>query len=272
VTTLVVSLVTAVVSAVLAGVGTYFAARRELQLKFDESLRELRIEAYKELWKDLEDLAKYGRPDALTNEKAQKLRATLRTWYFHTGGLVLSTDARQDYFTLLDGLELVIGRGDIVLSDEDDEFLRVLGSRLRSAMTRDVGTRRTFIFRGDPERDEPRLERRTYVEDGGTRLLTISSRRRPKLPRRLKLPLTALVSDEPDLDLPDAEVVAWDPGRRALAVRTAGATDADVEERLLLLEDGHIVEGPKGWRRGEVVRRRPSVIWRNNDRPPSSGG
>ena len=47
-------LVSAVVAAVLAGIGAYVAARRDLLLKFDASLRDLRIEAYKELWKKLE--------------------------------------------------------------------------------------------------------------------------------------------------------------------------------------------------------------------------
>jgi len=147
VTALVASIVTAVVAAVLGGAATYFTARRDLQLKFDASLRDLRIDAYKELWKELEKLAKYGRPDPLSKAEAQQLRGNLRTWYFHTGGLVLSTQTRQDYFTLLDGLEVVITGSDNILGDEDDEFLRLLGSRLRTAMTRDVGTRRTGVDR-----------------------------------------------------------------------------------------------------------------------------
>ena len=89
-TTLSVSLVTALVGAVLASIGTYLAARRDLQLKFDDSLRDLRITRYEELWKALRPLAKYGRPTALSHKQTSDLIAALSTWYFDTGGLVLS--------------------------------------------------------------------------------------------------------------------------------------------------------------------------------------
>ncbi len=156
--TLSVSLVTALVGAVLASIGTYVAARRDLQLKFDDSLRDLRITRYEQLWKELKPLAKYGRPTALSHEQIADLIAAVTTWYFDTGGLVLSSEAREDYFALQDGLEFALARPPDELNADDDEFLRVLASRLRTAMTRDVGTRRTFIFRGDPEREEPPIE------------------------------------------------------------------------------------------------------------------
>ena len=151
------SLVTAVVTAALAVVGTYFTTRRNLQVTFDTSLRDLRLEAYRELWKDLEPLAKYARPEALTRNEARKLAGTLRTWYFETGGIVLSHRTRQDYFALLDGLENVTaGVGPKRLGTADDEFLRVLGSRLRTGMTVDVGTRRSFPFQRPAPRPSSR--------------------------------------------------------------------------------------------------------------------
>jgi len=121
----------------------------------------------------LAPLAKYGRPNALSHTETSDLIAALRTWYFETGGLVLSSDARHDYFALQDALELALARPERELGADEDEFLRVLGSRLRTAMTRDVGTRRTFVFRGDPEREEPRLESAQYVDRSGERTLTL---------------------------------------------------------------------------------------------------
>jgi len=265
VTTFVVSLITAVVSAVLASVGTYLAARHDLQLKFDASLRDLRIAAYKDLWRTLEDLAKYGRRDPLLKHRAQTLRDELKTWYFETGGLVLSRDARQDYFALLDGLEVVIAAAEDTLSAADDEYLRVLGSRLRTALTRDVGTRRTFVFRGDPEREEPRLERSIYAELGGGRQLALSPKSRLRLARRLGGSWRFLMAEEPELELDGADKGRWDGARRALTMRVSAA-GGDAEQRIFLLEDDQIVEGPKGWRRGEEVSRRPSVIWRQRQK------
>jgi len=60
---LVASAITAVVTAALAILGTYVTTRRNLRIQYDASLRELRINAYKVLWTELEDLAKYARPD-----------------------------------------------------------------------------------------------------------------------------------------------------------------------------------------------------------------
>jgi hypothetical protein len=271
---LAVAVVTAVASAVLGAVVAYLTSRRDLQLKFDASLRELRIGAYKELWKGLAPLAKYGRAEPLARSDAELLRNELRGWYFETGGIFLSTQTRQDYFTLLDALENVIAGREDILGDEDDEFLRVLGSRLRTAMTRDVGTRRTFVFRGDAEHDPLRLGTREYVDRHGSGRLVVTSKRRFALGHRPRL-FPTLRSDEPVLRLPhEAQLVKWDAARRALLVRLAG-DGRGPEERLFLLEldDGRIVEGPSGWRRDDTRPRAASTIWDETDdrEPPTDG-
>jgi hypothetical protein len=267
------AVVTAVVSAVLGGMVAYFTSRRDLQLKFDASLRDLRIEAYKELWKELAPLAKYGRAEPLAKSDAQHLRNKLRDWYFDTGGIFLSTQTRRDYFTLLDGLENMIAGGQGTLCDGDDEFLRVLGSRLRTAMTRDVGTRRTFVFRGDAERGSLRLGTREYINQQGTDRLLVTSRRRFTFEHRPTL-FPTLRSDEPVVQLPGAKPGKWDAARRALPVRLPGENQR-TEERLFLVElgDRRIVEGPSGWRRGDTRPRAASTIWNEaDDREPTADG
>lgn len=253
VTTLSVSLVTALVGAVLASVGTYVAARRDLQLKFDDSLRDLRITRYEELWKALKPLAKYGRPTALSHEQIADLIGALATWYFDTGGLVLSSEARADYFALQDGLEFALARPPRELNADEDEFLRVLASRLRTAMTRDVGTRRTFIFRGDPEREEPPIESANYVDRSRTRALRITAKG-----RRVNL-----AGDSGSGEF-EKKKPHWDAARRKLTVELRVGQNTR-EERVFLFEDGHIVEGPSGWNRGESDVREPSVLWRRAD-------
>jgi hypothetical protein len=252
---LVASLVTGIVTAVLAALGTYVTTRRNLQIQFDASLRELRIAAYKALWKELEDLAKYGRAEPLSRSQAQQLSISLRTWYFETGGLFLSQETRRDYFALLDGLEVVPRRtNEQILSEEDDEFLRVLGSRLRTAMTRDVGTRRTFIFRGDTDRAKRVSQAHTYAHEGGDRHLRISPRWWQRLPG-----VGALLPGQPQLDVEGAR---WDPSRRAFSARVSDSPQrVPEEERVFLMEDRQVVEGPSGWQRGDTRSRGKSVVW-----------
>lgn len=243
------SLLTAVVTAVLAVVGTYFTTRRNLEASFDTSLRDLRLEAYKALWQALQPLAKYDRPQALTRDQVRELATILRTWYFETGGLFLSRRTRQDYFALLDGLETATAVEKKRLRDGDDEFLRVLGSRLRTGMTADVGTRRSFPFRErSPDADH---RQRTYT-DGARRLVVSRETRRWLLagPYRFSLRLDG-AEGEP----------RWDPVRRAFTARIRDETGA-VAEREFLLEGSQVVEGPRGWQRGETEPRGGSVVWR----------
>lgn len=241
------SLVVAAATAALAIVGTYFTTRRNLEATFDTSLRDLRIAAYTILWKDLEALAKYARPEPLTRQEAAALAATLKTWYFETGGLYLSERTRQDYFALLDGLETVVAGVKKRLRPEDDEFLRVLGSRLRTGMTGDVGTRRTYPFRAMSDGDAP--AERTFTAPDGRRLVIRGQRR-----------FVLFGPRGPSLEVDGVRGGDWDPARRAFSVRpTAGGPD---DERLFLLEAAHVVEGPKGWERWATEARRGTTVWR----------
>jgi hypothetical protein len=244
------SVALAVLTAVLAAVGTYLTTRRNLQATFDTSLRDLRIDAYKLLWLDLEGLAKYARPKPLTEDEAGKLAVTLRKWYFETGGLFLSVRTRQDYFALLDGLETVTAAAEKRLRPEDDEFLRVLGSRLRTGMTADVGTRRTFPFPEESTYAGPPV--RTFAGADGRPLVVSRSRRRFLLFGRRTATLA----------VGGASLVRWHPARDAFTATVAES--GAVDERLFLLEDTHVVEGPKGWQRGATTPRRGAAIWKKN--------
>jgi hypothetical protein len=259
-TALVASIITAVVTAVLAAVGTYVTTRRNLQIQFDASLREMRIAAYKPLWARLGGLAKYARPEPLSMDEAQELAVTLRDWYFETGGLFLSQETRRDYFALLDGLEVLPRRtSGATLRVEDDELLRVLGSRLRTGMTRDVGTRRTFIFREDTDRARQLKRVHTYVEEGGGRRLRIAPRPWQRLPL-----IGRLIPGHPILCIDGrAPRARWDPSRLAFVATAPDPDDRNrMDERVFLIEAGHVIEGPGGWERGDARPRGKSVIWR----------
>lgn len=119
--------------------------RKELEFKYDTDLRDKRIARYLELWKLLEDLAKYARPKELTFADLEKLTASLREWYFQKGGLFLSDNSRDSYFDLQEAIKKVLASHteakEQAVPETIYEELRQTGSSLRTALVRDVGTR-----------------------------------------------------------------------------------------------------------------------------------
>jgi hypothetical protein len=141
--------ITAILGAVVGAIATYLVAilklRRELEYKYDTDLRDKRIPQYLELWKLLEDLAKYARPKRLTFDDLSTLTASLRQWYFEKGGLFLFDKSRDVYFALQDEIKAALDKSNAPQSDVDEptyEKLREAGSALRTALTQDVGTRK----------------------------------------------------------------------------------------------------------------------------------
>jgi hypothetical protein len=88
------AIVAAIIGLVTGAVATAYKSRKDLEVQYDIKLREERIAAYKELWKELDRLAYYSPPQALTYGVAKELSAALRTWYFEVGGLLLSATTR----------------------------------------------------------------------------------------------------------------------------------------------------------------------------------
>jgi hypothetical protein len=78
---------------------------REIERDYDRELRASRLPAYQELWKEFEPLAVYAPAEAVTYERLRELGVTLRTWYFHTGGLLFTKRARDAYFLVQDAID-----------------------------------------------------------------------------------------------------------------------------------------------------------------------
>jgi len=241
--TVLVSLFTLVGGAVISGVLTYVGTRRKLALDYDADLRERRISVYTDLWTRLEPLAKYSTKDFFSQADVKKLSESLRKWYFEKGGLFLSTGTRGDYFALQDVLSQLAGEWGRDSSRRQNltvaarEYLRLHGSHLRTSMTQDVGTRTRPKLRGDSEpvnprlaglfereldRSQLRLEFRPRIL-GGTRRLSVKAIRK---------------GGEERVDIRE-----WAPER--LRIRAViNDPDGNCRERVLLMEDGKIVEGP----------------------------
>jgi hypothetical protein len=116
-----------------AYVGLYWKVRKELEAEYDKDLRAKRRDAYAALWKLLQPLAIYSPPGPVSPESMKQLSVELRQWYYEVGGLYLSANTRDAFFALQD---------ELTAQGATAEKAREKGSRLRTATTLDVGSRR----------------------------------------------------------------------------------------------------------------------------------
>lgn len=254
-TTVLVSVLTLIGGAVASGVLTYVGTRRKLALDYDADLRNRRIKAYQDLWKRLEPLSKYV-PATFSHANAQVLAKSLSAWYFHDGGLFLSTAARNDCFALQDILRYIVdGWGwetteMVKLTPAAREVLRAYGSRLRTGLTLDVGTRSRPKMKGYVEPINRQLEG-TYQRDGDDKRIRLEFSPR-FLGGTRRLSVKAVNGSGKNTIL----VGKWMPSRMAIRV-VLEEPDGSRAERVLLMEGGQIVEGPSS-----NEENGPPVVWR----------
>jgi len=168
-TTVETSVISGLAGLVASYVGIQWKIRKDLEAKFDASLRGLRLEAYPPLWGLLKPLALFGREGYPDRKDLVILSESLRDWYFDKGGLYISEKSRNAYFRLQRSIRVLVASDNwseesIPCLDPDTfEHLRRIASRLRTMLTLDVGTRNPFTFdahasRADaakPMRDDP---------------------------------------------------------------------------------------------------------------------
>lgn len=274
--------IAALITFIFGVLGTYVTTRRNTDLQYDAELRRDRLDAYKELWKEFKLVQKYAKSsgDRLrTKNDAGRLAGRLKDWYFDTGGIFLSYEARGDYFAVQEALEGIQYEGketggsgastaDEELSDTEYELLRVRASRLRTTLTRDVGTRKTFRFRGDLPALNVKKATGVYLNAETGQSLGVSFSRfvRPWAGlREFGRPWPRLeIRERPDAAVTKVQIESWDRDHRAVTVRARdGAPD-----RLLHIEveDGEVIEGPKRWPLGEnadlASTSGPPILWR----------
>ncbi len=158
-------------------------ARLDFASSFNSKLREERIEEFSRLWRHMELLALYFPPEPVTGESLTRLGSDLRSWYFSKGGLYLTQRCREAYFALLWAITIVANgvedpsrnmlrpglqlnpseahedeqryggfrAGDPLPADVGDpwmqyRFVRAIASRLRTALTVEVESRRVSLL------------------------------------------------------------------------------------------------------------------------------
>jgi hypothetical protein len=261
--TLLISLLTLVAGAVISGVLTYVGTRSKVALDYDADLREKRIAAYTDLWCRLQPLAKYPPQTSFSRTDATDLAESLRAWYFEKGGLFLSRATRGDYFALQDLLRHIVeGWGWDSPNQENltpaaREQLRTYGSRLRTGLIRDVGTRAQPKIRGDVESVD-RSVAGVYQRDDVQRLELNFA---PRLLGGTRRPSITAIEDDRRYAV---DVLEWSAARSTIRA-VLNDPEGNRRERVLLVERGQLVEGPP---LDEETPAR-AALWRRIGRPPT---
>jgi hypothetical protein len=120
-----------------------FESALEVGSQIDIDLRDRRIRVYKYLWQHTEILPKWPRNPAVTYEALYKFSATLRDWYFQTGGMYLSRDTQKAYVAVQETIRETLEEKDSGrVEDEHYDAIRDKCSALRTQMTEDILSRK----------------------------------------------------------------------------------------------------------------------------------
>lgn len=148
--------VAGVVSAVITYFGTRAKIRLDVAAQYDKTLQDARLKAYIELWAMMEPLARYA-ADPLTPDAIRDVHDRSRSWYFKVGGIYLTEPSREPYFywkrQMQEFLDADAQTPAADLTDEDrkaraeasaEKINKIVhaGSRLRTSLSDDIGTKR----------------------------------------------------------------------------------------------------------------------------------
>ena len=135
-------------SAVTGAIAAYVATLFENRRKIDESVRDARLKSYPQLWSDTSLVPRWPRGD-VTYDQLHARSIQFREWYFNTGGMYLSHQAREAYGNLQKLITRLCEHPKTErLSDPHYDEVRDAASALRNELTNDLMTRtRTVAFR-----------------------------------------------------------------------------------------------------------------------------
>jgi hypothetical protein len=138
------SIVVAVVGIAGALIGATLSSWLGGRQSVAQELRDLRVQCYPSVWRRTSVLSRWPRTDARVANLRQ-LHVDLRTWYYGTGGLSMSSNARRRYEELQTLIEVIASDSETTANDQisttDYNALMGSASAFRSSLTEDLQTR-----------------------------------------------------------------------------------------------------------------------------------
>jgi hypothetical protein len=136
-----------VVAAAVGAVTSYLATRAQETLgarrQIDVRVLRTRLRSYPELWRYSSAVPRWPRNSKLTYEQLEVLSKQFRAWYFESGGMYLSRNARKAYGAAQESLASCLdgAKPDERVTSEDYDRVQIALSALRTELTRDVLSR-----------------------------------------------------------------------------------------------------------------------------------
>ena len=148
---------TAVFAAIVTGIatftGTYLTTtqqvKKQLKSQYSVSLRDKRIDVYKDLWAYLKPLAFHSLDDQIPYSQIEQLSKDLIRWYYGLGGLLLTESSQRLYTEFQTKIKMELNKkkfNSTYLPLGTTDRIKEMASSLRTSLIRDVGTREELGF------------------------------------------------------------------------------------------------------------------------------
>lgn len=144
-TSLTFTLIGVLLGAAIAAIATWRAARIGAFTAFEGEKYRQRLTAYQALWSHTQTLRRTPEPQDMTIAAMINTIDRLDEWYFTTGGLLLTDDARAAYFELVDAMQSVQGSAGPDVSPDLYKSIFAAATKLRDITATEVrGKSKTF--------------------------------------------------------------------------------------------------------------------------------
>ncbi|MEV8375195.1 hypothetical protein AB0P21_20850 [Kribbella sp. NPDC056861] len=132
------ALIGVVIGAVISSLVTWRTARMTVTAAFEGEKYKQRLAIYQALWARTQQIRKTPEDQDLTTAAMATTLTNLDEWYFQTGGLLLTDQARAAYFSLVDAIQSTIALNTPNLSPAQYERVYDAATKLRDITATEV--------------------------------------------------------------------------------------------------------------------------------------
>lgn len=136
-----------IVGAIISAIATWRIATATIAAAHEGEKYRQRLAAYQSLWSQTQRIRRTPEDDDRSIVALKQTLDQLDAWYFQTGGLLLTDDARKSYFALLGLIQERLSLGPMEVSENDYSKIFQAATDLRRVTATEVLGRTQNDFR-----------------------------------------------------------------------------------------------------------------------------